>query len=317
MCRRLLVALSAGLLVLGSGLMIVCPSARAETVFPPGMRVGLEPQGGLTLSTRFPGFEDAERKVAVTILQVPPPAYEELERSAFIKDQPGMAILKRESFPFVSGIGFLISGQAKADGVTTHKTFLLATAVGGAKDLAILINVEVPDKARAVYTDAVVRKMLASVTFRATPLEEQLAMLPFKVKELAGFRVLQALPNGGLILTDGPSDDISKQPYVIVSVGSGAPATPDERGRFARDLLSSAPLRDLAVTLLEPMRIGGQQGVEIRAQAKGLGGEPVSLAQWVRFGSGGFLRVVGVVRQDDWDALFTRFRAVRDGIEPR
>ena len=38
------------------------------------------------------------------------------------------------------------------------------------------------------------------------------------------------------------------------------------------------------------------------------------VAQWLRFGGGGFLRVVGVGRKDDWDALFTRFRAVRDGI---
>ncbi len=65
------------------------------------------------------------------------------------------------------------------------------------------------------------------------------------------------------------------------------------------------------------MRIGGLPGYEIRAQAKGLNGEPLSLVQWVRFGGGGFLRIVGVGRKDDWDALFTRFRAVRDGIEPR
>jgi hypothetical protein len=63
------------------------------------------------------------------------------------------------------------------------------------------------------------------------------------------------------------------------------------------------------------MRIGGLPGYEIRAQAKGLNGAPVTLVQWVRFGSGGFLRIVGVGRQNDWDALFTRFRAVRDGIE--
>jgi len=37
----------------------------------------------------------------------------------------------------------------------------------------------------------------------------------------------------------------------------------------------------------------------------------------VRFGSGGFLRIVGVGRKDDWDALFPRFRAVRDGIDLR
>ena len=120
-----------------------------------------------------------------------------------------------------------------------------------------------------------------------------------------------------MILTDGPSDDLSKQPYMIVSIGRGAPEQPDDRAQFARDALSSAPLRDLTVQSAEAMRIGGLPGYEIRAQAKGPDGEPFMLVQWVRFGGGGFLRVVGVGRKDGWDALFTRFRAVRDGIEFR
>jgi hypothetical protein len=57
------------------------------------------------------------------------------------------------------------------------------------------------------------------------------------------------------------------------------------------------------------------QGYEVRAQAAGLDGAPVSLVQWLRFGSGGFLRIIAVAKKDQWDALFTRFRAVRDGIE--
>ena len=306
------------MLAIWAGLSIFGAGASAEPVFPPGLRIGLEPQANLKLSKSFPGFEDADQKVAITILDLPARAYEEIERSAFEKNQPNLTDMKRESFPFASGIGFLITGKSQAGGITLRKWFFLATAVGGTvSDLTMLINVEVPEAARAVYTDTVIRKALASVTFRPTPLQEQLGLLPFKLNELAGFRVMQALPAGGLILTDGPTDDISKQPYVIVSVGRGAPSEPDERGKFARELLSSAPLRELAVTLVEPMRIGGMQGIEIRAQARGLNGEPVSLAQWVRFGTGGFLRVVGVGRKDDWDALFTRFRAVRDGVELR
>jgi hypothetical protein len=132
---------------------------------------------------------------------------------------------------------------------------------------------------------------------------------------MAGFRVVQVMPGGGVILTDGPSEDLTKQPYMLVVIGRGAPEEPADRGRFSRDMLSSAPLRNVQLTTAEPMRIGGMQGFEIRAQAVGLSGEPVSLVQWVRFGSDGFLRVVGVSRNEDWDALFTRFRAVRDGIE--
>jgi hypothetical protein len=270
------------------------------------------------LSKQFPGFEDPDRKVAVAILDLPARAYEDIERSAFGKDQNGLTDLKRESFPFASGVGFLITGKGEDNGVKLNKWFLLATAVGGeVKDLAVLINVQVPEAASSIYTDAVIRKMLATVTFRPAPIKEQLGMLPFQLNEMSGFRVLQVLPQGGVVLIDGPGDDMSTTTYVVVTIGQGAPDTPDERGKFARELLSAAPLRAVSITGAEPMRIGGMQGNEIRAQAQGLNGEPVNLVQWVRFGSGGFLRVIGVGRPDGWDAMFTRLRAIRDGVATR
>ena len=311
MRRLLLVALFAAC----AGLS--CPAAQADPVFLPGQRVGLEPPVDMVASKRFSGFEDAGRKAAIAIAELPVAAYEEIERSAFAKEQRGLGGMSRESFPFASGVGILISGTAKDKDVTLHKWVLLATAAGGASDLAVLINVEVPEAAIGVYSDAVMRKALASVTFRPTPLEEQLGLLPFKLTELAGLRVMQALPAGGVVLTDGPADDLSKQPFAIVSIGQGAPETPDDRGKFARDLLSSAPLRELEITSAEGMRILGQPGYEIRAQAKALNGEPINVVQWVRFGAGGFLRVIGGGSKDGWDALFTRLRAVRDGIELR
>ena len=317
MLRRLSVLSVAAMLAIWAELAVLSFTAMADPVFPPGMRVGLELPPGLTPSKQFPGFEDADRKVAVTILDLPPQAYEELERAGFGKMQPGLTDMKRESFPFESGIGFLFSGQTRENGVTLYKWFLLATAAGGAGQLAMLINVQVPEAAHAVYSDEVIRKALKSVTFRPTPLQEQLSLMPFKINEMAGFRVMQVMPAGGVILTEGPTDDINKQPYMIVSIGGGVPSEASERGKFAREMLSSAPLRELTVTLAEPMRIGGLQGYEVRAQAKGLDGAPVILVQWVRFGSGGFLRVIGVTRPDNWDTLFTRFRAVRDGIEMR
>jgi len=69
--------------------------------------------------------------------------------------------------------------------------------------------------------------------------------------------------------------------------------------------------------LSEPQRINGGPGYEIRAQAIGPRGDPVSMVQWVRFGGSGFLRIIGVGAKNDWDRLFSRFRAVRDGVEPR
>ena len=128
---------------------------------------------------------------------------------------------------------------------------------------------------------------------------------------------MQALPSGGVIIVDGPANDLGRQPYMLISVGTGAPTGPDDRARFARDVLANAPLRELSVTSIEAMRLNGLTAIEIRATAKNLRGDPVKLVQWIRFGAGGYMRIIGVVAPDDWDRLFNRFRAVRDGIALR
>ncbi len=315
MIRRLLVPLLAFLAIV---VLQVQPAGAAELVYPPGLRIGLQPPGDFAVSTRQPGFEDTGRNAVITILDLPARAYDDLARSAFANDQKNIANLKRESFPFENGIGVLITGTANEGGGPVHKWFLLAQSRGGAvKDLTTLVQVAVPEAALSVYSDAIVRKALASVTFRPTPVKEQLGLLPFELKELAGFRVMQVLPAGGVILTEGPTDDITTQPYLIVAVGPGAPQDASERGRFANDLLSTAPLANLRVQLSEPQRINGGPGYEIRAQAVGPRGDAVSLVQWVRFGGSGFLRIIGVTGKDGWDAMFPRFRAIRDGVEPR
>ena len=314
MSRRSILAL----LAICAGLLLPVQFASAEPVFPPGLRVGIEPPGNMTVSKRFTGFEDAAAKAAITILDLPARAFQDLERSAFANDQPSLTGIKRESFPFASGIGILISGSAQADGVAVRRWFLMATATGSeVQNLATLVTVQVPETASKIYSDAVVRKALASVVFRPTPNDERLAMLPFKLDELSGFRVLQVTPAGDVVLIDGPADDITRQSYMIISIGSGAPADTDERARFARNMLDTAPLANLKVTLVEPMRIGGVPGIEVRGQANGLRGDPVTFVQWVRFSGNGYLRIAGVTVPDKWDAMFTRFRAVRDGISFR
>lgn len=316
MLHRTMTCWSAGLTAIGVGLALVS-LATADPIFPPGERIGLEPPPGLRLSRQFSGFEDPDAKVAIIILDLPGHAYEELEKSLFGQDQREMIVERREMFAFNGGIGFLVTGHAPANGVNVHKWFLLANVSDSrVGHLATLINVQVPDAARAVYPDKVIRTALASVTFRPAPIEERLKLLPFKLNELAGFRVMQVVP-AGVILTDGPSDDINRQPYMVVEVGRGSPDVPDARGRFARDLLSGAPVHELQAMSGEMMRIAGLPGYEIRAQGKGLDGTPVDLVQWVRFGTTGFLRVIGVTRPTEWDQMFPRFRAVRDGIEFR
>jgi hypothetical protein len=298
-----------------AGMATLAAAARAEPVFPPGLRIGLVPPGDMKLATQFPGFEDSERKAVIAILDLPASAYRELETAAFANTQRDLQQAKRESFPFGSGIGFLISGVAQQNGITLHRWSLLAQAVGGAvQDLTMLINVEVPEGALPIYSDEIIRKALASVTFRQAPIQEQLGLLPFKLGDMAGFRVMQVLPTGSVILGEGTTDNSGPQPFMIVSIGRSGPAEAGDRSLFARDLMAALPVRDLTMQSSEPMRISGSPGHEIRAKGKAPGGEPVSVVQWLRFGSGGFLRVIGVSPADKWDQIFDRFRTVRDSI---
>ncbi len=104
---------------------------------------------------------------------------------------------------------------------------------------------------------------------------------------------------------------------MIVSIDRGGPPEPADRAQFARNLLTTAPVRELSIQSSEPMRVGGAPGHEIRANGKGPAGDSVSLVQWVRFSPGGFLRVIGVSPAEKWDQAFGRFRTVRDGITLR
>jgi hypothetical protein len=45
--------------------------------------------------------------------------------------------------------------------------------------------------------------------------------------------------------------------------------------------------------------------------------KPVTVVQWLRFGGGATLRIIAASTREEWPQMFSRFRAVRDGIDPR
>lgn len=318
MLRRLLIPLLAAL----AALSLASPAGAAPE-FPTGLRVGLELPPALVMSRRFPGFEDPSHRVLVAIFELPGVAYDQLMQAGFDKHTQGMTNVSKANFAIAGGEGYLVTGETKVNDQKAHRWFLLAKPKGGDKSdtspsISSLIRVDVPDDARNVYSDAAVRKMLASVAFRPAPIQEQLGLLPFQLKDLAGFRVARVVP-GGAILTDGPSDEFgkAKQPYIIVSIGRGGPRDEALRGNFARDVLRNGPLTDIRVTSADTIRIGRTRAYELRATAKDPAGATVKAVQWLRFGAGGYMRIIGVTPEDDWDKLFHRFRAVRDGVDSR
>ena len=74
-----------------------------------------------------------------------------------------------------------------------------------AGEFTALVTMQVPEAAQAAYPDAAIRAALMSVSVRPTvPVEEQLSLLPFRVGELAGFKVGGIIAGRAVMLTDGP-----------------------------------------------------------------------------------------------------------------
>jgi hypothetical protein len=299
--------------------LTVATAARAaDPIYPPGLRIGLTPPAGMTLNPVTHVFEDSDHKARITILDLPLHLYGDMEKMVFAEThQPNVTLLKRESFPFASGLGYYAAVKLTVDGTEYLKWLLLAqSAAAPVPDLAALVSIQVPAAAHDVYTDEVARKTLASVTFRPTPVEERLGLLPFKFSDKAGFNVMQVAPVG-VVLGDQAAADTAAHPQIVVTIGDGAPEAADQRAIFARQMLARTSVTDLAVTSAEPIRISNGAGFEIRANAKDPHGNPIALVQWLRFQGGAFVRIVAAGPKSDWDTLFPRFRQLRDGIELR
>jgi hypothetical protein len=316
---RFLLVLSALLLALAQA-----PARAAEVVYPPGSRIGLAPPPGLAPSRNFfGGYEDPDTNVVIKMAALPAEAYGELDKTmgAEALKRQGMTFEAREAMPLSTGKAFLVIGHQEVDKTNVRKWFLVASSPA----LTAFVTVQVPDAAKARYPDAAIRAALATLAVRATvPIGEQLGLVPFKIGELAGFRVAGVLPGRAVMLSDAPAttsgpSEAAMEPHILVAMAPGGPAQSSERDAFARDLFATvANLKDVRIENAEPLRIGGQQGHQILATGRdAASGAALTVVQWLRFGGGAYMQMVGIARNDAWKDAYPRFRSVRDGIEPR
>ncbi|MFG1477470.1 hypothetical protein V5F53_02250 [Xanthobacter sp. V4C-4] len=308
-----------GLAALGLMVLTLLMSAAGhagEAIFPRGSVVGLAPPPGLVESTTFSGFEDRARNASILIVDMPAEAYPQLE--AGFTDAAlaakGVSVEQRGPFALPDAKAYLVTGTQSAGPFRVRKWILLA----GTDVATALVTVQVAETDAAALPDAEVRAALATLAFRSP--EAQVAALPFTVTDLAGFRVVRTFGGSTVMLTDGPKNVIEgvEQPYFVVSVAHGAPRE-DERRQFALRALSTlAGLKDMRLERAEPLRIAQIPGFEVMAQAvDAKTGEPVKVVQWIRFGQTGHMRMVGISRLDAFPEVYPRFRAIRDGVDPR
>ena len=307
---RLMIA--AALLVIAAG-----PALAADPVFPPGARVGVTPLVGLVPAKTFVGFETEDQAVKVLVAELPAEAYNEV-MNAFKANPAGLAGIKPESIQTSAGIAYYTAESAKDGGTNVRRYSMILP--GGT--FSGYVAVQVPENATKIYTDDAVRQMFASAVIRKqVPVEEQLALMPFKISELGDFKHIRTLaPGAAIVLADGDeATGMEAAPFMVIGLISSTPAQPDDRGRFAQEIATTIPgVRDARITMSEPQRIEGLAGYETRIDAtSGKNNTAVTVVQWLRFGAQNSLRIIGSAPRAEWDKAFPRIRAVRDGISPR
>jgi hypothetical protein len=301
------------LLVLG----LAAPTFAASPTFLPGARVGLVPPEGMVPSASFQGYEDAGRGAMLFITELGAETSEHVAQD-FTPEAlkaGGIEVETREDAALAGMRGYLIIAHQDVAGAPWRKWALVLTR----GDITAILVVMTPEAAREAYPDATLRASLATLTLReSVPDDEKFGRLPYRFGDLAGFRLIQAIPGGTAVLTSGPSDATiaSSQPFFMVQMAASAPG-PAERESFARRMLAGTiGLDQFHVVQSGPIRFGPQAGHELIAEGKDpRNGVELSFVQWLRFGSAGYMRMLGIARRDVWAEAFPRMRALRDGIE--
>ena len=291
------------------------PALADDPTFPPGVRIGLTPLIGLVRAKSFPGFESEDQSVKVLVTELPADAYGEVQNS--FKNAPNSPV-KPENIETAGGPAFYTIENAK-DGATAVRRYSMIVSGG---TFSGYVAVQIPENATKIYTDDAVRKMFASAaTRKEVPVAEQLDMMPFKMTDLGDFKNVRTLaPGSAVVLADGDEKSgYEPSPYMVIGlIGATAPEAED-RARFAVETARAIPgLRDAKITVAEAIRIDGQPAFETRLDGtSGKDNTAVTVVQWLRFGTPNMLRIIGSAPRDQWSAAFPRFRAVRDGIQPK
>jgi len=302
-------------------LTAAAPAHAADPVFPTASRIGLEAPAGFTPSKRFAGFENPFASALITVAELPADAYADVEKG-FSNEESlksrGWTIKLREPLTFKDGKGFFIAGPQESQGQKRYEAVMVANTGG----ITSLVSVQMAAESNASITDAVLRDMFKTVAVRPTvPENERLAVLPYKIGNLAKFRLVKSAHQGVALLTDGPKDEVVavEQPFLLIAIAPGATPKPEERDAFARRAFSSAPgIKDVKITRAEPLRMGQAQGYEIVADAKdATSGTEVTTVQWLRFGQNAYMQMFAIVRKTAWNEVFPRLRQIRDSIEPK
>jgi hypothetical protein len=317
--RDLRLHLGAMLLAAGLGQIGAGHAEAPGPVYPPGSRFGFEPPSDMTPSRRFSGFERKEGGATVSVIELPPNAFAELV-SGFTDQnllQQGFAVEKREAVKIGDDEGMLYTGEQPADPSTNGQAVRKWILVVGTATVTGLIIAQALPEAETADT---MRRLVTGVTIRPPlTLTQQVDALPFRIGDTAGFRPVRVLAGNSVLMTEGPRDQMQnlEQPILVLAQAVQPPPSPEQRDGFARSALySNQTMKDFVIERAQSYRAKGSEWHEIVARAVDMpSNQAVVVSQTIRFAPDGYLRTLGVVREDQRAGVLAKFRTVADSVQ--
>jgi len=298
-------------------LLSLAGPALAAPQFPAAGRVGLQPPPGMIVSGDFAGFEDRREVASIVIAEMPSAAYASLDTGLTTQAlaTKGIVASGRTNSPVAGAKSFLIHGTQTVRELTFNKWLLVV----GNDELTALVTVQVR-RDSVNYSPAAIEAALRTIAFKpASTLEQQIAALPFRVTDRAGFRAALVLAGALLMLTEGPKDIIDigpEQPVVAVGSGLDRPPSTPLRDAFARNgLMTMTSIREAEIDHARS-RTGDWHEIEAHALDKKTG-EAVRVLQIIHFLPQGWIRTVGVWRVAEPDRWSDRVRKLAASVESK
>ncbi|MGT2487286.1 hypothetical protein ACU4GA_17720 [Methylobacterium oryzae CBMB20] len=116
-----------------------------------------------------------------------------------------------------------------------------------------------------------------------------------------------------------PKDQMQslEQPILVLAQAVQQPPAAEQRDGFARAALASnQTMKDFVIERAQSYRSNGVDWHEIVARALDQPtNQPVVVMQTIRFAPDGYIRALGVVRQDQRDGVLAKFRQVVDSLQ--
>lgn len=281
-------------------------AAAAEPMVVPGTTVTMAPPEGFVAAADFAGFLDMEKQGSFFVAEMPGAALVQL--SALFADEDlaersfatkGITITGREEIETAAGETVpLLHGTQAANGVVLDKWMAL---YGGEKTVMITFQIPQVNALDVETTKAV----FASVSTGAAPaIDDKLSALPFEIKAVEPFRVVEVLGGGSVLMMAGDKDvdPDGLQPMVVVAVSQARGNMSNLAAVAERSLRETAGFEAAEITAKEETTFAGMDGFVLKGTYDDEGIKK-NFVQYIGVKEGRALRLVGTVVVEKADEL--------------